>query len=282
MNSKLLLIIVILTVLSYWYYQTTIDTNENYMVPYNILNKKSKCFSLKSIKLKKNFLSKFRYTIGINKNDFEDDEWDKKIKSIIKELDISKSFKKEILEKVKDAKSISIGSKIDNQIIYYKLHIWYDLDKEISKSGIKYEWNSDDKNPQILVKDYSCETDISADKINKQIIKYSTYDINLYNTILALISDIFASPLREEVSNPVILYSTNNDGINSINIRLDDYNVKIKQIEEHLLKIGKYLDKKKDLEKWIKEENDMMLASISFGFDYDKKFYFSIHNYTIH
>ena len=80
-------------------------------------------------------MSKFRYTIGINKNDFEDDEWDKKIKSIIKELDISKNLKKEILEKVKDAKSVSIGSKIDNQIIYYKLHIWYDLDKEISKSG---------------------------------------------------------------------------------------------------------------------------------------------------
>ena len=65
------------------------------------------------------------------------------------------------------------------------------LIKKFQNRGIKYEWNSDDKNPQILVKDYSCETDISADKINKQIIKYSTYDINLYNTILALISDIF-------------------------------------------------------------------------------------------
>ena len=57
-------------------------------------------------------MSKFRYTIGLNKNDFEEDEWDKKIKSIIKELDISKSFKKEILEKVKNAKSVSIGSRL--------------------------------------------------------------------------------------------------------------------------------------------------------------------------
>ena len=184
------------------------------------------------------------------------------------------------MSKVKNAKSLSIGSKIENQIIFYKMHIWYDLDKDISNSGIKYEWNSDDKNSEILVKNFSCETDISADKINKQIIKYSTYDINLYNMILALVSDIISTQRRS--IKPVILYSKSEDKCDSINIRLDDYNVKIKQIEEHLLKIGKYLDKKKDLEKWIKEENDMMLASISFGFDYDKKFYFSIHNYTIH
>ena len=47
MNSKLLIILIIITVLTYWYYQTTIDTNENYMIPYHVLNKKSKCFSLR-------------------------------------------------------------------------------------------------------------------------------------------------------------------------------------------------------------------------------------------
>ena len=60
--------------------------------------------------------------------------------------------------------------------------------------------------------------------------------------------------LEKKYQSPVILYSTNNDGINSINIRLDDYNVKIKQIEEHLLNIGKYLDKKKDLENGLKRK----------------------------
>jgi hypothetical protein len=64
-------------------------------------------------------------------------------------------------------------------------------------------------------------------------------------------------------------------------IRLDDYNVKIKQIENHIKQLCEYLNQKKEIEKWIKEENDMMLGGITFGFDSDKKFYFGIHNYSI-
>ena len=78
------------------------------------------------------------------------------------------------------------------------------------------------------------------------------------------------------------MYSKGDSGLESITFRLDDYNAKIKQIQDHILKISEYLNQKKNIEKWIKEENDMMLAGISFGFDIDKKFYFKVHNYAIH
>ena len=94
MSISIVIIITLATVLLYWYYQLNIDTNEAYMIPYHVLNKNKKCYSLKSIKIKKNAFSKFRYTIGINKLDFKDDEWEKKVSSICKEIDFPKHMKK--------------------------------------------------------------------------------------------------------------------------------------------------------------------------------------------
>ena len=282
MSISIVIIITLAVVLIYWYYQINIDTNESYMIPYNVLNKNKKCFSLKSIKIKKMSFSKFRYTIGINKSDFKDkdDEWGKKINSICKEIDVPKHLKKDIIKSSKNAKNISVGSRIDNETISYKIQIWNDFDKDTLNSGIRYEWNTN--NNESSKRTYSCETELSGEIINKQIIKYSTYDIQLYNAITSLMSDILDSPLREELSTPVILYSKDDKGTDAITIRLDDYNVKIKQVESHIITISDYLNQKKEVAKWIKEESDMMLAGITFGFDSDKKFYFGIHNYAIH
>lgn len=280
MSLSIVIIITLATILLYWYYQLNIDTNEAYMIPYNVLNKNKKCYSLKSIKIKKNVFSKFRYTIGINKSDFKDDEWEKKVSSICKEIDFPKHMRKEIIENSKKSKSISVGARMDNENISYKMHIWHDFDKDTSDSGTRYDWNI--SNNETSNRRYSCETELSGEIINKQIIKYSTYDIQLYNAISSLISDILDSPLREELSSPVILYSKDDNGIDAITIRVDDYNAKIKQVESHIIQISDYLNQKKEVEKWIKNESDMMLAGITFGFDKDKKFYFGIHNYAIH
>ena len=100
---------------------------------------------------------------------------------------------------------------MDNDTILYKMHIWNDFDKDTSDSGTRYDWNTN--NNETSKRRYSCETEISGETINKQIIKYSTYDIQLYNAITNLISDILGSPLREELSSPVIFYSKDDKGI---------------------------------------------------------------------
>ena len=84
MSIRFVIIITLVLILFYWYYQLNTDTNESYTVPYNCLNKTNNSFSLKSIKIKNGLFSKYRYTIGLNKKDYSDDEWKKKFNQFVK------------------------------------------------------------------------------------------------------------------------------------------------------------------------------------------------------
>ena len=63
MYFKFIIIVTLIIIIVYWYHQYSTDLNESYKIPYEILNKNEKTFSLKSIKIKKNLFSNYRNAI---------------------------------------------------------------------------------------------------------------------------------------------------------------------------------------------------------------------------
>ena len=272
-----MIIIALMAVLIYWYYQKNIDVNDSYMIPYNAINKEEKTFSIKSVKIRGDLFIKHRYTSGISKGNITDKEWISKIKSIFKEIDIPADFKKEIIKKSEKSLSITVGSSKNGNSVKYKFNAWNDFDKNANDIGFKIEWDPD--NPKSITKrDYKCETDITGEIINKQVIKYSTYDLNIYNILTELITEIINSPLRDEISSPVIIYAKGD--VDAVSFRFDDYNAKVQQISKYILLISEYLKRGKDIKEWLKDDGDSMLSALTFGFDFDKKFYITIHYYS--
>ena len=142
----------------------------------------------------------------------------KKIKNSLSGIGAPKLIKGKLKEELKECKYFSIGAKRDIDKIFYKVHYWKDLDNNNSKNtvknkediiedlnndseidGVRYEWNPDDLS-SVSVRKYFCDKNVNGESINKHIIKYSTYDMSLYNSITNMVSDLLSSPLREEVS----------------------------------------------------------------------------------